>query len=209
MDGGGGHRRIRTTDSVHVSPFRSSSPLFLLPPRTSPSTSAPLLRSGYIPSRFGPPKARSGSWSSFRAGGRWRTSALAVGDNSGGLARVAVVAATGGPARLGPLDGLCRASRRISNWRTTGMVPVAMAVGVDMVVPRGDAVGVALATSMVGGTTCCTAASVVVVSAEPRFVVGRWQPRCLWAHVVGSHWGGGLRGVVAVARRLRGWKVSD
>jgi hypothetical protein len=90
------------------------------------------------------------------------------------------------------------------------MVPgIATTVGVDLLVPCGDAIGVAPATSMVGQATCCVVTYVVVVFVELRFIVGRRQPRWLWERVVGSHGGGGHQGAATVARRLHGWKVFD
>jgi hypothetical protein len=68
------------------------------------------------------------------------------------------------------------------------MVPgIATTVGVDLLVPCGDAIGVAPATSMVGQAACCVVKYVVVVFVELRFIVGRRQPRWLWERVVGSH----------------------
>jgi hypothetical protein len=93
-----------------------------------------------------------------------------------------MVATTGGLARLGLLGGLHRVRQADRSGGRAGMMPgvaVAVGVGVDLMVPRGDAVGVVSTTSMVGDAACCTMTSVVMVSVEPRFVVGRRQPQWL------------------------------
>jgi hypothetical protein len=84
-----------------------------------------------------------------------------------------MVATTGGLARLGLLGGLRRVRQADRSGGRAGMVPgVAVAVGVDLMVPRGDAVGVVSMTSMVGDAACCTMTSVVMVSVEPDSSLG-------------------------------------